>query len=135
MALFTFNQPFVLRFGVFFGFEDSSGCGGKGEWEMEGRRTSWRGFILLGAVLSRGADGLGIRDVILVVGGAYLVDVVRRVAFVARRVWACNCVRGLRKMLGLEGERLLDGIGAVGIGSCACEMLGVERGRARKTRG
>ena len=32
----------------------------------KGRRTSCRGFILLGAVLSRGADGFGIRDVILV---------------------------------------------------------------------
>jgi hypothetical protein len=51
-------------------------CGGaargtgkeKGKEEGEGKRgkrTSWRGLMLLGAVLNREAEGFGMRDVIL----------------------------------------------------------------------
>jgi len=32
----------------------------------EMKRTSWRGLMLLGAVLNRGAEGFGMRDVILI---------------------------------------------------------------------
>jgi len=76
--------------------------------------------MLLGAVLSRGADGLGIRDVILAVGGgAYLVDVVRRVAFVARGVWGLEFGSRVGEDVEIGWREIVEGIEAVGIGGCA----------------
>lgn len=84
-----------LFFGVYFGLEHSwldREESGNGREDV--RAVAALYYLVLCLVVAQMGWGFGMS---FCVGGAYLVDVVRRVAFVARRVWVQNSARGLRK--------------------------------------